>query len=520
MVARGFHAGIVSCGHDGAVERHAVADLGSNSFRLVVYAYEPGRWWAHADEIREAVRISEGMDGALREEPMRRALRTVEVFDAFCRATGVENVEAVATSAIRDADNRDELLEAIASRTDIPVRVLPTEEEARYGYLAIVNSTTLTDGFGLDIGGGSVQAMRVAGRELADSESWPLGSVRVSERFLPGDESGGKALKALRKHVAAELERAEWLTGAGGRLVGIGGTIRNLAAAAERRAGVDHPDAQGYVLTRDALGELIDEFASLSPSKRGRVPGIKPDRGDVILGGAAVLAAVMDAGEFGELEVTEAGLREGVFFETFLADTGTRLLPDVRRASVENLATRYQEDLEHPRRVAKLSLELFDGLVEAGLYEPDGSDRELLWAACALHDIGTVVDYDDHHKHSRYLILNGGLPGFTPREVELIALVARYHRKGTPDAGELGKLASEDDDRRLAVLAGALRLAEQFERSRDGAVSAVRVAASDGAVTIEADASGDASAVAIWSARRNADLLESAIERDIEIAEA
>src|SRR5207244_8284191 len=127
-----------------------------------------------------------------------------------------------------------------------------------------------------------------------------------------------------------------------------------------------------------------------------------------------------------------------------------------------------------PEHVAKLSLELFDGLVAAGLYERDDADRELLWAACMLHDVGVVVDYDDHHKHSRYLILNAGLPGFTPREVELIALVARYHRKGTPDVGEMGGLARKGDDVRLSVLAGTVRLAEQLERSRDGSVRAVQ----------------------------------------------
>ncbi|TMK64581.1 MAG: Ppx/GppA family phosphatase [Actinobacteria bacterium] len=506
----------------GPVERLAVADLGSNSFRLVVYAYEPGRWWQHADEIREAVRISEGMgdDGELGPEPMRRALRTVEVFDAFCRATGIAAVEAVATSAIRDAANRDELLREIAARTSIPVRVLPTHEEARYGYLAIANSTTLVDGFGLDIGGGSVQAMKLEGRRLSADASWPLGSVRMSERFLPGDEAGGKALKALRRHVAeAVAAEAEWLGGAGGRIVGIGGTIRNLAAAAERHAGVDHPDAQGYLLARDALQELISELASLPASERGRVPGIKPDRGDVILGGAAVLAAIMDEGGFDVLEVTEAGLREGLFFEHFLAGTDPPLLDDVRRASVDNLANRYQSDLSHPRRVADLSLQVFDALAEAGLYEPDGSDRELLWAACMLHDIGTVIDYDDHHKHSRYLILNGGLPGFTPREVELIALVARYHRKGTPDIGEMGGLAKKGDDVRLSVLAGTVRLAEQLERSRDGSVRAVHVHAENGSVTVRPEASGEASTVAIWSARRNAELLESAIHRRLDIVE-
>jgi exopolyphosphatase / guanosine-5'-triphosphate,3'-diphosphate pyrophosphatase len=500
------------------VDRLAVADLGSNSFRLVVYAYEPGRWWAHADEIREAVRISEGMDGELRAEPMRRALRTVEVFDAFCRATGVDSIQAVATSAIRDASNREELLEQIAARTSIPVRVLSAHEEARYGYLAIANSTTLEDGFGLDMGGGSVQAMRMEDRQLMADASWPLGSVRMSERFLPGDEAGGKALKSLRKHVAAEVAKADWI-GGGGRLVGMGGTIRNLAAAAERHAGVDHPDAQGYLLTRDALDELIDELASMSASKRGRVPGIKPDRGDVILGGATVLATFMDEGGFGELEVTEAGVREGIFFEHFLAGADPPLLPDVRRASVENLANRYQDDLRHPGHVARLSLELYDGLVRSGLHEPDDTDRELLWAACMLHDIGVVVDYDDHHKHSRYLILNAGLPGFTPREVELVALIARYHRKGTPSAGELGKLERKGDDLRLSVLAGTVRLAEQLERSRDGSVRSVRVRAENGRVKVEPEATGDASAVAVWSARRNADLLESAIGRQLSVGE-
>jgi exopolyphosphatase / guanosine-5'-triphosphate,3'-diphosphate pyrophosphatase len=189
----------------------------------------------------------------------------------------------------------------------------------------------------------------------------------------------------------------------------------------------------------------------------------------------------------------------------------------VRRASVINLARRYQDDLEHPEHVARLSLEIYDGLSGAGLAADDAEERELLWAACILHDIGTAVDYDDHHKHSRYLILNGGLPGFSPREVELIALIARYHRKGEPDASELGPLKRKRDDERLTLLAGIIRLAEQLERSRDGAVAEVHVSAPDGKVLLEADVTTDVS-VAIWSARRNADLLERAIDRPLEIA--
>jgi exopolyphosphatase/guanosine-5'-triphosphate,3'-diphosphate pyrophosphatase len=302
--------------------------------------------------------------------------------------------------------------------------------------------------------------------------------------------------------------------------VGIGGTIRNLASAAERRAGLPDTDAQGYLLTRDALEELIEDLASMPPQKRGRVPGIKPDRGDVILGGAVVLATIMDRAGTDELEATDAGLREGIFFERFLEREDPQsppLFPDVRGASVMNLAHRYQEDLKHPRHVARLSLEILDGLAEAGLTDASAEDRELLWAAGMLHDIGTAVDYDDHHKHSRYLILNARLPGFTPRELYLIALIARYHRKGDPDIEELGKLARKGDDRRLAVLAGTIRLAEQLERSRDQSVSGVHVTSDNGDVRIDPDAPADAD-VAIWSARRNADLLERALDRHVAVA--
>jgi exopolyphosphatase / guanosine-5'-triphosphate,3'-diphosphate pyrophosphatase len=503
------------------MKRAAVIDMGSNSFRLVVFGYVPEHHWQHVDEIREAVRVGEGVgdDGMLRPEPMERAVRVAKVFSSFCRASEIDDVTAVATSAIRDAPNGGELLDRIRSEAHLDARVLSAQEEARYGYIAIANFTTLRDGYGFDIGGGSVQVMRIEDRQLKRAGSWPLGAVRMSERFLPGgDPVGNKEIKALRKHVRSVLDAEDWIEpGDPARTAGIGGTIRNLASAAERHAGLPQTDAEGFQLTRDALDELIDELADMPASKRGDVPGIKPDRGDVILGGAIVLSELMERCGAEAVETTSAGLREGVFFERYLADRDPPLVEDVRRASVLNLARRYQESLKHPLHVADLSLEMYDGLSAAGLTEASPEDRELLWASCLLHDIGTAIDYDDHHKHSQYLILNAGLPGFSPREVELIALIARYHRKGDPDASELGPLKRKGDDDRLALLSGIIRLAEQLERSRDGSVASVALSVPNGKVVLEPQLRGDAS-VAIWSARRNADLLERAIDRELEIA--
>ena len=514
--------------------------MGSNSFRLVVFQHEPGSWWSLADEIREPVRVSAGMgdDGVLGAEPIERAVATATLFASFLEASGVERVDAVATSAIRDARNRDELLTEIRARTGLEVRVISGAEEAWYGYLAIVNSTTLADGFGIDVGGGSVQVMRVSDRRLREAESVRLGAVRVSEAFLPGERAKPKQLQALRDHVAGTLSEFEWWSDTGGsrprtpephgrsaagsrRLVAIGGTVRNLASAVQKRMDLPDVDEQGFVLTRDALEELIELLAAEPASERGTIPGIKPDRGDVILGGALVIAAAMEHGGFSELEVAEAGLREGVFFEHLLAGRNPPLIGDVRTASVENLAQRFRTDPPHVAHVAKLSLELFDALRDTGLHDLGDNDRQVLWAAGLLHDVGMTVDYDDHHRHSHYLIVHAGLPGFSPREVDLVALIARYHRKGTPDPGELGALRRDGDRERLLLLCGLIRLAEQLERSRDQAVASIRVEATDARVVLAVvTRPGADPAVAIWAAGRGSGLLAEALGREVEIVPA
>jgi exopolyphosphatase / guanosine-5'-triphosphate,3'-diphosphate pyrophosphatase len=500
----------------------AVIDLGSNSFRLVVFSYaepdETGRaWWRRTDEIHEAVRIAAGQDedGTLAAEPVERALETLELYAHFCRATGVEDVRPVATSAIRDAANQGAFLLAARERTGLEVRVLTREEEARYGYLAAVNSTTLADGVALDLGGGSMQLTRVDSRLATDMRSWPLGAVRMTERFLPGERAKGKQVKALRAHVGELLEEADWL-GRGGRLVGVGGTVRNLASSAELAAELPSYGVQGFAVTRAALDELVERLAELPAAERSSVPGIKAARGDLILAGALVVQCVMEAGGFEALEVTEAGLREGVFYETLLGDLDPPLIEDVRRASVLNLAGAYGADFAHVDHVARLALELWEALGSARLHGCDPLERDLLWSAAMLHDIGTAVDYDDHHKHSRYLILSAGLPGHSPRETGLIGQLARYHRKGSPGLGEFSAVARDGDEEMVERCAAVLRLAEQLERPRDQTVEGLTVEVHDGIVALRLRHTADVT-VARWAAERESALFEKVLGRELEI---
>jgi exopolyphosphatase / guanosine-5'-triphosphate,3'-diphosphate pyrophosphatase len=494
----------------------AVIDLGSNSWRLVVFTYVPDSWWKRTDELYETVRIGAGMSesGRLGDEAMARGLETLTVFERFCASSGIppSQVYAVATSAIRDATNGDDFVHAAEEATQLRIEVLPAEEEARLGYVAAINTSTLRDGAVLELGGGSMQLIDVAGRRARELCSLPLGAVRLTEELLPESRPARKKdLERVRARVRETLGEVGWLAASGERLVGIGGAVRNLAAAAQNAAGQVDIGIQGFLLTREALGELVDELAALEPGKRGELAGIKPGRGDIILAAALTIEGVLEQGRFTGIEATEAGLREGVFFDRELLADGEPLFEDVRVAAVRNLAIQYESDFEHVQHVADLSLQMFDSLVEGGLFEPAEGERELLWSAAMLHDVGMTISYDDHHKHSRYLIVSAELPGFDPRERALIAQISRYHRKGEPKLGEMASLARPGDQDLVARCSVILRLAEHLERGRDQSVRQVRLRTNGDGVDLHLDAAGENLILPRWSVERYGD--DEAFER-------
>jgi exopolyphosphatase/guanosine-5'-triphosphate,3'-diphosphate pyrophosphatase len=488
----------------------AVIDLGSNSWRLVVFSYARSAWWKLTDELYETVRIGEGLgaSGKLSDQAIARGLETLDVFGRFCRAHRLsgDEIHATATSAIRDARNRERFLQLALDSTGLQIEVLSAVDEARYGYVAAVNTSTLQDGAVVDLGGGSMQLVQVTGRRPAAMESFPLGAVRLTERWLAG---GGpakkKELERVRAHVRDALAPMTWrLADAGPRMVGIGGAVRNLAAAAQAAAGQVDVGVQGFVITPEAMAELVSVLAALPGAERGEVPGIKPGRGDIILAAALTLQTVLELGGYEGIEATEAGLREGIFFARTLLADGEPLFADVREAAVRNLAIQYEADLPHVEHVARLALQMHDSLVDGGLFKPQPGERELLGAASMLHDVGMTIAYDDHHKHSRYLIISAELPGFDPRERALIAQMSRYHRKGSPKLGEVAAVAKDGDEELLERCAVILRLAEHLERGRDGSVQEARLRANGSGVDLHLEAAGDLT-LPRWSVDRYGD---------------
>jgi exopolyphosphatase/guanosine-5'-triphosphate,3'-diphosphate pyrophosphatase len=486
----------------------AVIDLGSNTTRLIVMAYAPGEQYKLVDEIRERVRLAEGMGpgNVLRLPAVRRAVKTMEMFAAFCRAHGIRRVIPVATSAVRDATNRAALLAEVRARAGLSLRVLGTREEAHYATLGALNSMDLRDGYVVDLGGGSLQVAEVRGRRLVRSASLPLGTVRLTEAFVRSDPLDNGDAKALARYLREAFAALDWFkAGDGKQLVGLGGTIRNLAKI--DRAERDYPLdlLHGYVLPAESVRGSAARLQRLPVARRAQIAGLKADRADVILAGALAVRALLEHSGFEELTICGHGVREGLFFEVFMQGRSRPLIPDVRRFSVLNLARQYHYEPKHAAHVAHLAVRVLEQL------DPDASDdeRALLWAAAQLHDIGMAVDYRNHHRHSEYLLLNGGLDGYTHREIALLALLARYHRGGTVDLAPFGRLLRRGDEARARRLAALLRLAEYLERGRHQVVRDVQVTRRGGALRLRLLTRGDAS-VELWDAGRNLELLEEA----------
>jgi exopolyphosphatase/guanosine-5'-triphosphate,3'-diphosphate pyrophosphatase len=501
-------------------QRMAILDLGSNSFRMIVVEYVPGLSFKVVDEIAESVRLSEGMGDSnlLRAAAMDRAVQAAQIFAAFCRASGITDIVAVGTSAIRDARNQAALLTRLKATTGIEVRVLSGEEEARYGYLGAINSSTLINGFVMDMGGGSLQITRLEDRQVREAISFPLGAVRVTEGYLTSDPVKGSEVEALREHLTGQFQKLRWFRHKPElELVFVGGGVRMLGRLAQKMDGYPLDMMQGYVLQASALKSVRKLLTEKSIAERRRIPGMKPERADISLGSAVVVHEAMRASGFEQLTISAQGVRGGLFYERFLQGEDEPLFEDVRKASVLNLAHVYRFQEQHALHIAHLTLAMFDQL-PAGSHLCRPVEREILWAASMLHDIGVAIDYNDHHKHGAYLILNDGLPGFTHREIALIALLTRYHRKGEPVPGEYESLMQPGDGKRLLQLCALLRLAEQIDRSRDGVVRDVRltVDAGNGWAQLELLARGDGQ-VALWSVLRHRDVFEQAFGLQLEV---
>ena len=499
--------------------RLGAIDIGTNSIRLVVAELEPDGGYRVLDEEREMTRLGHGLfaRGRLLSEPMERSLAALARMSAIAKGFEVAELRAVATSAVREAANGRSFCQEVRRRCGFRVDIISGEEEAQLALRSALYHFDLTGRSAaiVDIGGGSMEVTFTAGSVVDEVVTLPLGAVRLTERYGGDDTLSPRRWRRLRRAIDHTLdERLRKPPFHPEIMIGSGGTFTNLAAMVQFEREGNARSVQGYAMSRADVVHLVHRLRATPLAERRETTGLNPNRADIIVAGAAAVARLAKRLGTQQILVNSGGLRDGLLLAMIADHFPRRSAADARLPhrleSARAFARQCRSSERHCAQVARLATQLFDGLAEHFALAAEG--RELLEAAAILHDIGYVINHAKHHKHAYHLILHGELPGFTQRELEIVACVARYHRKAYPSKRHGAFARLERADRRLVrKLAGILRVADGLDRTHTQRVAAVTCAVHRGFVELTVQARTDPR-VEIWDAERKSGLFERAFK--------
>jgi exopolyphosphatase/guanosine-5'-triphosphate,3'-diphosphate pyrophosphatase len=471
--------------------------------------------------VKDQPRLARGLahHDRLDSEAMERAMAALGRMRVVCQRRGVRRIAAVATSAVREAVNGEEFVQRVRDELGIPLRIIDAGTEADLSWRSVAHHFRLEGSRALvaDIGGGSLELIAAVDGLVEETVSLPLGAVRLTEQYLPGRKDLRKEVEHLRSAVRKQLRKAmPWRDWSAPVVIGSGGTFTNLGRMALGRRGLPVPDSiHGTQVATAEVEQLLEWLCTRTAEQRRNIVGLNPERSDIILAGLAVTAELLDIADARAVTVSAFGLREGLLLEMAGATTPAGSDPlRILREFVE----RCQGDRRHVEQVRYLALLLFDQLGEALGCEPE--DQAILEAAALLHDVGQLVSYRRHHKHSYQLIMHADRLPLSPRDRLLVAMVSRYHRKTGPRKKhpEFAALSPADQAvvRRLSAL---LRIADGLDRGHSAVVETVMCEMADDTLTIRIAprlVNADLS-LELWGAERKSDVLARALGRKVDV---
>ncbi len=515
----------------------AALDIGTNSVRMsLVRLHEATQTWTVVSQHKETVRLGHNgfESGQLAPDAIARGVLVLQKFADIARGSGASEIIALATVALREADNRDTFVQAAREQAQIDVRVVPGVEEARLIYLGVASGLHIGDTRALfvDIGGGSTELIVGTQTEHLFLESLKLGAIRVGNQFLTGltGPIPPTVWNAMREHARFVSSHAvRHIREAGGFEIAVAssGTAMNLAQIAVRRAGLDVSSLRNYELQTSDLREIAALLCKLTLDERRRVPGLNPERADIIVSGAAVLLTLAEELNISAFRIAERSLREGVLVEAILRRQSANAEPafeaGVRSRSIQKLGQFISREAVHARHVADLTLSLFDQTRLLGLHAYGPHERELLEYAALLHDVGVFISHSGHHRHSYYLIRHFELAGFSDEEIEIMANLAYFHRKASPKKRHAHFVSLPAPTQTLVrKLSCLIRIAEGLDRSHLGLVKSVSAAVSPApeptemkTVTLVLDAPQSDPRLELWQLATEREIWQEAFGTDL-----
>lgn len=468
----------------------AAIDVGTNSVHMVVveiHLHLPA--FTIIAREKETVRLGdrEPKTGKLKPETMGKAIAAFRRFQEIAKSLDAEQIIAVATSAVREAPNGQDFIKQVKSELGLSISLISGQEEARRIYLGVLSAMEFDNQPHaiIDIGGGSTELILGDGGEPRSLSSTKVGAVRLTAEFVTTDPISNSEFNYLQAYARGRLERPveelqmQLQPGEKFRLVGTSGTIETLGIIdACQQLGVVPTPLTGYELSLKNLQTLVNRLRKLPDKERAEISGMSEKRSEIIVAGAIVLQEAMILLDAESVTICERSLREGIIVDWMLTrgliSDKLRYQSEVRQRSVIKVAHKYQVDLESSKRIADFSLSLFDQ-TRGILHDWGPEERELLWAAAILHNCGVFVSHAAHHKHSYYLIRNSEVLGYTETEVDVIANIARYHRKSAPKKKheDFNNLPSKQHRQVVSQLSALMRLAVALDRRTIGAIAQV-----------------------------------------------
>jgi exopolyphosphatase/guanosine-5'-triphosphate,3'-diphosphate pyrophosphatase len=468
----------------------AFIDLGTNSARLMVVKLNPNYSYAVLTRQKEAVRLGEGefAENLLTTPAIERTVAVVSGMAEIARSFSSVEIIAVATSATRDARNRDDLIHRVREEAGVEIKVISGPEEARLIWLGVSSGVDIDSEkcLFIDIGGGSTEIIVGDQRKAHLLRSLKLGAIRTTNLFIPPDLTGpvpDPVIQMIRKDIRGRASHTvrnikEFTIQ---QAFGSSGTISSLEAIVASQKNPLLPHQPG-IITIQELRSVVQLLCSLSLHDRRSVNGINPDRADIIVVGGLILETLLELTGITSIQVSSRSLRDGMLVDYLSRIPGfPHAQPmSVRDSSIRLLGRSCHIDESHADHVSCLALSLFDSAKAANLHNLPESAREILLYATYLHDAGQFISFSGHHQHSYYVIMHAPLLGFVEEEILMIALVARYHRKKMPRSKDPGYAQLDNESKQtVKILAQLLRMAENLDRSHDGRVQSASLSSSD-----------------------------------------
>ncbi|TVY07432.1 Ppx/GppA family phosphatase [Paenibacillus cremeus] len=477
-----------------------IIDIGSNSIRLAIYEQRKNGAYRVISEFKESARLSGRIaaDGSLPPSEIERLISTLMHFKRICLAHGVEKCRVAATAAIRNATNSQEIVDQLSRATGFPIEILSGEDEARIGFLGMAHTMDIPDGFLVDIGGGSTEVSLFREGKRLRSMSFPFGAVNTTRKFAPNGEFQEEQLRSIRAMAEQAFAQEPWIKEASGLpLVGLGGAIRTLCKINQRKKKYSLQTTHNYIISAADMDELVHWLTKLSGEKRKKVDGLAKDRHDIIVPGLLILHTLFQATGAKHYVVSGAGLRDGLFFESFEQTDAAEANRPVAERSVDNLlALHSTAPPAHSAFVCETALMLYDAAANAGLHKYDSRIRLCLQTAAKLYRIGASINYYQYAKHSFHMIANTRIDGLSHREILLAAFIATFKTKPRTKQQYVPykDILQESDVDLIARLGFLLRLSIALDISETQPFELTRVVSEGGSLQLQLQTKHDPSA--------------------------